>query len=417
MANTTLGDDDLKAQYEERSNSRPEREYCAPFIVPPYKRLQNTNHRAPQNAVMNASGNNQDVLSFLKSRPQIARLGNKNAKSAASLPFEHPRTSEGKKVDDLVNVDRYKGRSDAWQQSETIEDFLQRLPIEDPATATVGPWLWVGSPTVPFAHAQRKPEAMDGFVDDGVELLQSFDVQRGKIEGDNPGKAASTMTRKLAPHRDQLEIDLLTLAVKMGATSGKWMLFPNPSDLVRVWRIVATATADGKLGPVSKVTISPPFLQRRTNNRSAFVRSCNAMALGSAPPVLLPDLIELDIADILAICFQAGTIDPTEPNTLICIYTYDFSDFEDVCRVLNVIVDLALCHADGRPLYYKCDAYTHLNISSGNSYKLKASLYSSKEILHNDVKVREGGPVARMKKRRNKTLTDFFQVFAGDDVS
>ncbi|CZT14256.1 uncharacterized protein RCC_00231 [Ramularia collo-cygni] len=148
----------------------------------------------------------------------------------------------------------------------------------------------------------------------------------------------------------------------MGMTSGKWMLFSNPSDLARVWRIVATATADGKLGPVSKV----------------------------------------------------GTLGPAEPSTLVCIYTYDFSDFEDVRRVLQEIVDLGLCHADGKPLYYKCDAYTHLAMSSGNPYKLRASLYSSKEILHNDVKALEGGPVARMKKPTDKKMTDFFQMFAGD---
>lgn len=94
----------------------------------------------------------------------------------------------------------------------------------------------------------------------------------------------------------------------MGITNGKWMLFPGQSDLARVWRVVATATSNGKLGPTSKV----------------------------------------------------GTLDPTAPNTLICIYTYDFSDFEDVRRVLNDIVSLGICHTNGKPIYYKCDAPGHL---------------------------------------------------------
>lgn len=38
---------------------------------------------------------------------------------------------------------------------------------------------------------------------------------------------------------------------------------------------------------------------------------------------------------------------------VICIYTRDFSDKEDVLRVLRKIKDLGLLDG-GRPIYYKC---------------------------------------------------------------
>jgi hypothetical protein len=36
---------------------------------------------------------------------------------------------------------------------------------------------------------------------------------------------------------------------------------------------------------------------------------------------------------------------------------------------------------NARVIYYKCDAYTYLDISSSNEYKLKASMYNSRDML------------------------------------
>lgn len=128
------------------------------------------------------------------------------------------------------------------------------------------------------------------------------------------------------------------------------MLFPNSSDLPRFWRLVAEATSQGRLGPVSKV----------------------------------------------------GTHDPYDGKdaTLICVYTYDFTDLDDVRRVLDELLEIQLCFKDGKPIYYKCDAYTYLGITSDNSYKLRASLFSSKDLLGNEAKVLQDGPIARLKKRK-----------------
>ena len=134
------------------------------------------------------------------------------------------------------------------------------------------------------------------------------------------------------------------------------MLFPGPADLPRYWRLVAEATSQGKLGPTSKVATYDP---------------------------------------------HDGKVE-----TLICVYTHTFADQGDVHRVLEQLLDLGLCTKDGKPIYYKTDAYTYLDIKSDNPYKLRASLFSSKDMFANGVKVPKDGPIARIKKR-NPTIDSF----------
>lgn len=109
------------------------------------------------------------------------------------------------------------------------------------------------------------------------------------------------------------------------------MLFPKLEDAPRYWYKIAEATADNRLGISAKVSTG----------------------LG-------------DVRD----------------ERLICVYTKDFSDMDDVRRVLQGLVELDLVGPDNpRGIYYKCDAYTYLDISFGNPYDLPASLYSSRELL------------------------------------
>jgi len=72
---------------------------------------------------------------------------------------------------------------------------------------------------------------------------------------------------------------------------------------------------------------------------------------------------------------------------LVCLYTYDFSDQADVRRVLVAMKELGLLssspngESDTAVVYYKCDAYTYLDIVSQNEYKLRASMYNSRDML------------------------------------
>jgi len=73
---------------------------------------------------------------------------------------------------------------------------------------------------------------------------------------------------------------------------------------------------------------------------------------------------------------------------LICIYTKDFNNREDVKRVVAKLKDLG-CFM-GQPIYYKADFYTHLGLNSGNEWNFKTSLFSSSEILGASQKSMDG---------------------------
>jgi hypothetical protein len=304
-----------------------------------------------------ASTKRENVLDFLRSRPQLASPKESSEPKPTKIK-EGSHHLSGKEVDDFIPVKCMQGHESAWQQNEPILSFLRRLPIAEPSTVSVGPWLWVPSPQQKRSWlAQEAKFDKDAFEETALALLASFLKQRTILEAQNQGKAPATITRKMNPYRDVLEENILSTAVKHGVTSGKWMLFPLLPDLPRTWRTVAEATAAGKLGPTSKV----------------------------------------------------GTWEPGngKKGTLICVYTYDFEDFEDVKRVLRELVELNLVGGLLKAIYYKCDAYTYLDIGSDNQYKLRASLYSSKEVLENEVKVRGDGVVARVRKGANRTMDDF----------
>ena len=167
-------------------------------------------------------------------------------------------------------------------------------------------------------------------------MLQEFTQKKDDIEKSMAGKAKGTITRKLTPLRKILEENLLAKAKEMNFTNGKWMLFPYPEDVNGQWAIVAEATVNRELGTAAKVA---------------------------------PD---------------SGDGDRTP--RLICVYTKDFSDMEDVKRVLERLVELGLVKRKGaageeRGIYYKCDAFTELGITLGNEWGLKPSLYASKDLL------------------------------------
>ncbi len=133
------------------------------------------------------------------------------------------------------------------------------------------------------------------------------------------------------------------------------MLFPLPELITKTWSQIATATVNNDLGSAAKI----------------------ASDEGKGDRV----------------------------GRLICVYTEDFSDMEDVKRVISKLVEMGLVDK-AKSIYYKCgmlfvaffgggmvlewcandsfmrvDAYTYLGINSGNEYGLKASLYASKDVL------------------------------------
>lgn len=116
----------------------------------------------------------------------------------------------------------------------------------------------------------------------------------------------ATLARQLAPLRHTLQQDLLAAAKFARCTSGKWMLFPAPADVDRVWGLVATGTARGELGIAAKVATD-------------------------------------------------GGEGEGKPR-LVCVYTGDFSEAGDVRRVVEGLVGMGLVDRSGtgKGVYYKC---------------------------------------------------------------
>lgn len=220
----------------------------------------------------------------------------------------------------------WEGNEMAKQLAEPLSDFLTRLkPSTTPLSS--GPWIWIANPR---SKRQAKCD-IAGLKQEGHHLLENYASLRRNLEAKHPEKAPATITRMMEAAKDLLEEDIVKLARTKNLMNGKWMLFPSPSHVDAVWAKVARATDAGELGIGAKVATA------RDDDRSGKSR-------------------------------------------LICIYTIDFSDEEDVKRVLRKLSELGLVKRD-QGIFYKCDAYTYLDIMGGNEYKLKASMYGSREML------------------------------------
>ncbi|KAL5365732.1 hypothetical protein BJX96DRAFT_18907 [Aspergillus floccosus] len=212
---------------------------------------------------------------------------------------------------------------------ESIPDFLARLPASKTRVDDAGPWLYVNAPNHPAHEAD-----IATLVAKGTKLLHAYEDKKAELEAAHDRSGAKTrapLTRKLNPIRQTLEKEIFALARETGVVTGKWMLFLTPDRIDEFWAAIVEATARGELGIAAKVATDEGKGQ--------------------------------DSARLLA------------------VYTRDYADRDDVKRVIEKLVDLDLVKEDERPVYYKCDAYTYLQIMGNNPYGLRASLFSSRDVL------------------------------------
>ncbi|KAH6847697.1 hypothetical protein B0I37DRAFT_150099 [Chaetomium sp. MPI-CAGE-AT-0009] len=212
---------------------------------------------------------------------------------------------------------------DARQPHEPIAHFLQRLPPASAPYTTprhlLPRWYWIANPHLPDGAAGTGDVA--AFTRAGAALLAEF----------RQAAALQSNLSRVGEFQEVLAREIGVLARRFGVAVGKWMLFPQESEVNEVWRAVCEGVDAGRLGLGAKVSTSG---------------------------------LEGD------------------PARLICVYTRDFTDVADVRRVLDAIVAMGLVRADmPRGIMYKCDAYTHLGIYEGNEYGLRASMYGSTEML------------------------------------
>ncbi|KAJ5766921.1 uncharacterized protein N7511_004537 [Penicillium nucicola] len=214
-------------------------------------------------------------------------------------------------------------------KTEPVESFLTRLQPSKLSMHDTN-WIWTWKPT----GSRKNGGNVASFVKKGHELLNDYEEESTRLrQVHNASGAQSTsgLTRKLNPLRQGLEKAILGLAQETDVTMGKWMLFPSVGHVDEVWSVVARATEKGQLGDAAKVA---------TDDGTGSGRA-----------------------------------------RLICVYTANFAAEEDVKRVLSSLVDMDLVGSQNRVIYYKIDAYSHLNVNSKNEYGLKASMYSSRDVL------------------------------------
>ncbi|KAK4228151.1 hypothetical protein QBC38DRAFT_164215 [Podospora fimiseda] len=228
----------------------------------------------------------------------------------------------------------------AYQLHESIDSFLTRLP---PATTPRLPgldWIFIANPYIPpppspspssslTPNSNPATPSFQTLLKAGYSRLSLFEqfisTTKSKI------KSPFQQKQHIAKARKELISDLKQLAISTGLTTGKWMLFPEPNQVNQVWAVVAKATANNELGIAAKVETKV-----ETN---------------------------------------------PQKERLICVYTGDFRDKDDVARVLKRLKELGLVRAPGRrgegalkQVYYKCDAWTELNIYGGNEWDIPASM-------------------------------------------
>ena len=182
----------------------------------------------------------------------------------------------------------------------------------------MGPFIFISNPHV---HHRVTDSDIRGFSDAGQALLDAFEDREDKGRG------------KVGAQRRKLEADILACACEHNVVSGKWMLFPPERKVDEIWAAVAGATAKGNLGIQAKVAAKD---ESSDNGHQSWGR-------------------------------------------LICVYTKDFADKEDIRRVLVKLVDMGL--VANKPIYYKCNAYTYLDIRSKNRWGIAPSMFSSSTML------------------------------------
>ncbi|KAK3301480.1 uncharacterized protein B0H64DRAFT_314945 [Chaetomium fimeti] len=222
----------------------------------------------------------------------------------------------------------YEGQPGARQLSESIERFLSRLPPSKTDRRPDLDWLWVANPYAPPSPGQALTQFRKGG-EERLALFAEFEQMATASSAKTSGRALIALKKDVANERGETVEDLQDLAAACNVVTGKWMLFPEPERVDEVWAKIAAATANNELGISAKVETRVEAKKER----------------------------------------------------LVCVYTSDFRDKDDVARVLNRMGELELVRQSGRQIYYKSDAWTELGIYGGNSWGIGASMYSSNEVF------------------------------------
>lgn len=294
---STIGDEDEIQDLEDRASSFDPRDYWE------------TSH--PRSvAVIAASQLSSRHDGMNTNRPKV-----KSTLIEEPVPIRHP----------------HDGRQDCRQLTESVSDFIARLPPSTTTLDDLGPWIFISNR---LEHHKITSANIAKLKSESAKLLDQFEetLESLQVEAKQQKQTKTVLTRKINTERRKLETSIFNVARDAQVTTGKWMLFPDIENVDATWAAIAEATAQGLLGIEAKV----------------------ATDKGSGN------------------------------NRLIAVYTKDFNDKDDIKRVLLQLIDQGVVSKPkerGRAIYYKCDAYTYLDILNGNKWGIKPSMFSSTEIL------------------------------------
>jgi len=139
------------------------------------------------------------------------------------------------------------------------------------------------------------------------------------------GSVTHDLARKTIVLGGELEIcaseeGLDRLARESGMIEGKWLVYCSPDKVNDVWRIVASSMIRGELG----------------------------------------------------FCIKVSTARKVASDHVVCVYTKNFIDLEDIMRVRKKLRELGFTNR----LFYKPDIYTRLNIYSNSFSDFAEHRYS-----------------------------------------
>lgn len=156
--------------------------------------------------------------------------------SLTSMAANDTKSTASKKAVTLYNP--YEGLPDSRQLSETVEEFLQRLPPRSTHTSEMITWIRIANPyrKAPALESNQKinaegpPEEGSGwaqFVVLGGNMLDELTTIRHDIEKQKSGKAKATITKAYNPLKNVIVQKLLDTAADLHCTSGKVMIQPT----------------------------------------------------------------------------------------------------------------------------------------------------------------------------------------------
>lgn len=126
----------------------------------------------------------------------------------------------------------YEGVPNARQLTETVEEFLQRLPPATTKASSSLPWIFISNPyrkapmftqraDVLGECAPSENENREGFIERGQELLQDLRVFRNHIESQKQNASESAVNKAVTPHKNIIIKKMLEAAAEYHCTSGK----------------------------------------------------------------------------------------------------------------------------------------------------------------------------------------------------